>query len=375
MNFLDQPQELIINEELVQVPIDRLMLACRANPQLNKICQGRELWITRIKREFPEVDTSQIQDPRAFYLRQSTFGGEIYVHYPDRVEQLQQELIPYEDLFIRVKEIAESLKPEDKDYYIVYSRPGNYADEYGSHEFIYMTINGIAYQTKSSVNIRPGPAMKITLVDIFYVDMNSEVIDAINTDMLLRDIDLGAIPRGQTVMVGDKQLGRRDLQNMFRRVDMILRSLDRSVLGSHEASNTAFYQRESKLLNEQRHTVNLSRYQRLIKNPIIPDQNPSRGPIIARKQNLLHYILTNVPQNEFDEINTHPFGRGFADYNEFTAFQRDYINGMTEPQFQKVESLRRLIPVINVNDGYKPLGTINRLMFSPDGEIVLSVGY
>lgn len=92
------------------------MTMCESSVALNNLCQQRDIWVARIKREFPEIDTRDVNDPRSWYLRQVLFGGEIYIHNVTddnhlKTEKVKYELIEYNQLFERTKEIAEQFKP------------------------------------------------------------------------------------------------------------------------------------------------------------------------------------------------------------------------------------------------------------------------
>ena len=83
MSFLDQPDELII-EQLTQIPIEKLLSACQTNQRLASICRDPILWHLKLQTDFPGVDTQRVPDPRTLYFR---------LYYPIALEKLRVILV------------------------------------------------------------------------------------------------------------------------------------------------------------------------------------------------------------------------------------------------------------------------------------------
>lgn len=355
MNFLDQTQDIIINEELVQVPIDKLLLTCQSHPRLNKICQGRELWIARIKREFPEVDITQIQDPRAFYLRQSTFGGEIYIHANDSSLLFPSGVIPYNDLFVRTLEIARQPDYLPYNYVIVYSSPARNIDT--------PALNIIAVQDKEGVEIFPGPAQKITLVDIFILTKTQFGPSNLDNIRDIRKSINALIATGQPQVVIQQQIEDYE-RSITLEISRLTLSLSRAIIELHKKNNTAFYRRELHYIRKL-----------IASNPSVVEFSDIKfnGNIQERKQALLDSILINVPSWRFHYTGRSEKFLGFSLYHEFTEFQREYISNLSDEQLKSLEFIvKGLIPNklrIGMDVGSRYLAT--GLAFNSDGNIVL----
>lgn len=378
-SLLEQPRELIVNEQLVRLPIEDLIATCKSNPQLNRICQGKDVWIARIQAEYPELNIRDIENPREFYLRQSLFGGQIYFHYTDGdkttdIKELQPETIAYDKLFARVQYIAESLLPQGKDYYIVYSRPGSQPDfsQFDRAIELIPRLDVIAYQTRDNVYIEPGPALKITLVDIIYVEPNSSTLQVINQIRKLKDIpDPG---RGQNVIIDGAQVSRMVWFKLIRALERELRLISYDIIDIHKTFNTPFYQRELDFLQEKT----------AIKNPIIPSINSvlSNVDISIRKKKILDKIMDSIDQVKFQEYldsERNNFGNnasfsGFKTYDEFDTFQEDYINGLNDKQVETIELLiNQILPITRVYNTRIATNPVNAFLFDLNGRIILNV--
>lgn len=165
MSFLEQPSDVIIYEYLVDLPINELLSICQVSVDINTLCHQNVLWETRIAKEFPDVNITNIENPRSWYLRQVLFGGEVYLH-DETTQKAEYETIVYQDLFGQMEATAKKYQPPNKEYIIVYS-----ADK----------LDIIAIQTKDWTIIQPGPTRKITLVDIIYVSKHEKIWRDLNT--------------------------------------------------------------------------------------------------------------------------------------------------------------------------------------------------
>ena len=348
MEFFDQPRDAIINEELVNLPIADLLNACQVNPLFDQLCQDRDLWLARIRNEYPEVDWHVIKNPREFYLKQALFGGQIYIHnviysggttkfaendgydiIPEaRTLMVTPKIVPYNDLFTYIREIAEANKPAGKEYFIIYSRPSTDFNSISGRP----ELTQIAYQVKDHITILPGPAQKITLVDILYLLPDSRYLKYPKDIQYIREL----INQGQPVMFNNRIYNVDDLMSLLNNsLHFLGIHLNDLLVGYHANVNTAFYQNESK------HIASQLRAEYIIpKFPGLSDIDHS-GSIEERKRELLNFV------NHVHFFNDSNSRLGFKSPNEFVAFQRDYINNMTEDQLKTVEVLRKLISHID----------------------------
>lgn len=67
MSFLDQPEEIII-EQLRYLPLEDLLSICSTNLAISRICQGKQLWQLRLIDDFKVKNISEIGDPRSYYF-------------------------------------------------------------------------------------------------------------------------------------------------------------------------------------------------------------------------------------------------------------------------------------------------------------------
>lgn len=311
MDFFDQPRDVIFNQELVDLPIKDLLNACQTNPLFDQLCKDPDLWRVRIKHDYPEVSLVGIKNPREFYLKQVLFGGKIYVHnHVDDINEIPYEVIVYDDLFQRVKEIAEQKKPHYlPEYIIVYSRP---RDNIKS-----IDIDIIAFQNKDHIEIIPGPAKKILLVDIFYIQKGDTF------EYYMRSIKYARSPGGAAV------IGNAEIY-----IDPFIGTSKRSILQSHSYLNTAFYQQEQRLSYEAKQSA--------IRNPKIPRLSGGikNGNINSRKRAIINHILQTLDEDKFNEKAGRSLDNvflGFSSRAESDRFQEDYINALDEEQINMVE--------------------------------------
>lgn len=376
MEFFDQPRDVIINEELVNLPIADLLNACQVNPLFDQLCKDPDLWRARIRHDYPEVDQRVIKNPREFYLKQALFGGQIYIHrviysggltdYSDttwldiipEAETLMvtPTVVPYDDLFAYAREIAEQNKPADKEYFIVYSRP--------TAKVHRPELTQIAYQSKDHIELLPGPAQKITLVNIMYLLPDSKYL--LNLDPL-KEIK-GFVDRGQPAMVNQVFYSVDDLEltvsNMLSTTNF---GLNNTLMNYHANANTLFYQSESKHVTAQLRAKAI-----IPKFPGLSDVDHS-GDIAERKRELLQFVTGLLVFADF--LHGRDNVLGFKSSEEFAAFQRDYINNMSEDQLKMAEALRKLVtPRTYIADYVPDLSKIQdpvlRFAFDVRGQIV-----
>lgn len=67
MSFEELPDEILIEQMLLLTPQD-VVNACQVDRQFARVCQRPNLWIRLIRRDFPEVDLRDVDDPRRFYV-------------------------------------------------------------------------------------------------------------------------------------------------------------------------------------------------------------------------------------------------------------------------------------------------------------------
>lgn len=260
MNFLDQPRELIISEQLVRLPIKDLLTSCRVNPLFDQLCQDPDLWLARIRNDYPGVNWHAIENPREFYLRQVLFGGQIYVHLIDygidtpddrymenlsvQTSLMSRRTIAYDDLFVDAKKTADTLLnvyyPDgSRKYLIIYSRPSTNSEG--------PALTPIAYQDEISTQLMPGPAQKITLVDILFLYPGSNYLDFLAEIRENQDKLLSIQPKTITNLGG---YIAADVRQYQARISTLLQQLDKSnklmriLIEYHRRANTLFYQQE-----------------------------------------------------------------------------------------------------------------------------------
>lgn len=301
--FLDQPEELISYEQLVHVPIDDLLRDCTLSAQIARICRDDNFWYAKIKLDYPEVDIRNVTDPRAFYLRQSTFGGQIYVFDANnfRFDTIDREIIPYDELFNRVNKIAQDFTVigsrkmyEDsvlgKKYLIIYSAPST-------------TYQGISYETiacqnKKHVILIPGPARKITLINIIIYDLKEKFIDA-RARYMISNI-------ARSMKTGSRE--EKTLQSLSRLSSGLVFRL-------HSEHFTSVYENEALYVNT-----------RIFEDASINDN------FRDEKERLLTKILRRLPEEVFNASLTHNLKNnmdsfaGFHTYDQLVDFQRRYID-------------------------------------------------
>ena len=353
MDFFDQPRDVIINEELVNLPIADLLNACQVNPLFDQLCKDPDLWRARIRKEFPEINRYDIKNPREFYLKQAFFGGQIYIHdiiYPEGFIEYRQtitvpllpagtsmipsELIPYNALFVRAKEIAEKYKPAGKEYLIVYSRPASNVDK---PELTYLV-----FQDKDDIDLEPGPPQKITLIDILYLLPRSHLLLMFN-NMLAYKQELN---QAQNTGAGPYRIKR--FEDNIKRTNHAMKGELSVLLKYHQEANTRFYQ------NELNYVINQVRARALTpKFPGLSNVDISRD-IGLRKRSLLDFVLSSVPNHGAGEPVL-----GFISYPEFVIFQEDYINNISEDQLRAAEALMMLSS--NMVRHPNPLALANRI--------------
>lgn len=342
MNFLDQPRDVIINHELIDLPIADLLNACKTNPLFDQLCKDPDLWLARIKRDYPEVNWHVIKNPREFYLRQVLFGGQIYIHNNlnnnGDMRQVMTNTVPYDQLFSKGKYIAETLQPAGNAYLIVYSRP--------SDDVTTFSITPIAFQDKNHIEFIPGPARKITLVDILYwppqrpygirFSTLEEPMENLKKYRALEQTGVHNANYMERVYPIDEILE----DNVRKLVSFVVPV----ILDRHRLFNTPFYQQTLQfILDQQRLTA---------ENPIIPVLRESENlkDINSRKQDLVNRILRTLTLGTFtdgtDKRNDRMF-LGFSSYTNFSDFQRNYVNGLSDQQLQAVEFLVNQIAPIS----------------------------
>lgn len=369
-SFLAQPQELIINEQLIQLPIEDLLAACSSTPQLNTLCQNKALWQARIRAEYPELDVRDIEDPREFYLRQTLFGGQIYVHHTRKdqieyIEHIPTGTIAYDRLFERIKEIAERLKPKGKDYYIMYSRVKEYKDldyfaisnikTYDTRDIL--RLDPIAHQTANTVYIEPGPALKIMIVDIVYTEPSNEIIKAIDQYKVVTDIYPST--RGAIVQIGNKLLTRKQAAHLVREYRSTIKFIVYRIEEFHIKENSSLYRREVEYVTKLTEEKYLQ-YQ--IERDALNAKKELEYKLYNIDGVLSNIAKVNITQDMLDSL-------GFATYNEFITFQQDNLNNLSNSE---VESLISRIEVLSqysiLNSTIKPVSTI---IFASDGRRVI----
>lgn len=368
--FVDQPRDVIINHELIHLPIKDLLISCQTNPLFDQLCKDPDLWRARIRNDYPEVNLRDIKDPRAFYLKQLMFGGQIYIHdiiYPQGLDKYDQtitnpelpagtsmipyEIIPYNDLFTRVKEIAERYKPAGNEYFIVYSRPTANVNKPG--------LTYLAFQDENDIELELGPAQKITLVDILYLLPGSLLLRMFN-NLLVRKYEIEQNP-------GLAPHRIRRLEGEIKHINHVIEGELSVLLKYHSTANTRFYQTE---LN---YVINQIRAKAL--NPEFPgisNLDTSRD-IESRKKALLDFVLATVPN----------YGAGspvlgFVSYPEFVIFQEDYIDNISEDQLKALEVLIMLSSNIVRHPSSLAMDTRIEMMrgfaFDSNGDIALISG-
>lgn len=409
-SFLEQPRELVTNEQLVRLSIQDLLTTCKTDPQLNRICQGKDIWIARIRNEFPEVDVRDIDNPREFYLRQVLFGGQIYVHIVDYVSYMQQqrlvpagleewrnillsdahaqttniptEVIPYETLFTKIQELAETIKQtslvpylqeiapiigqDSLDYLIVYSRPSANVDR--------PTLTPIAYQDKDHIELVPGPPQKITLVDILFILPGTRAFLSLRVLKRFRDALDMITPANPIVIVNgiqaDAHLLVDQIHEGFKEFNKDVRV---AVSRFHREANTQFYQREVNFILGKQQTQALS--------PTLPRLNEIEltGNIQDRKKILLDFVLGSLTPARLQQATPNRPIAGFISYPDFVTFQTNYIASMDEEQLKTAEVLMAGLPTIvqhhlkNVFPGTSEERTLNvqGFVFDSRGDIAI----
>lgn len=312
MSFLSQPPDIITYEYLVNLPVAELLSICQVNESITTLCQQRDIWIARIKKEFPEVDVTNIENHRSWYLRQVLFGGKIYTHniYINHHNQATTQQIPfgiivYDDLFQRVQDIAEQFKPPDRNYLIIYSRPKDSKE---------LSLEPIAYQTANSVTLAEGPHQKILLVDIIYTfrgeTFNSYIQSLDNNNKALSEVNqLYNVPI---------------LFYIQDTLDRLKSSLE-SIVQFHKNTKTAFYKQETKL--------------KLHRNPI-PNASSFKVTNIEQSRNKIFNYIRDQKWDHFYYYDDHIKNiLTFSSLNELIEFQRDYINTLTAEQLHTLELL------------------------------------
>lgn len=146
MSLLDQPEELLI-EQISQLRASDLWNICRTSREFESICRSPQLWINKIRKDYPEVDLRQIYDPRSYYFSRALFTGEIFLDFIRQPDQVVDE-----DQVISLGEMLSEQLPEPA--LVVYS------NSYGNQ------INLVGYSVNGKLVLGPGPQRRINRIDI-----------------------------------------------------------------------------------------------------------------------------------------------------------------------------------------------------------------
>ena len=367
MEFLNQTNDVIL-KQLRHLPIVDLLEICQTNLKIKNLCSMKDLWQYRIRDEFPEIDISQISNPRDYYLSKILYGGQIYFHYPNKgkiiSEQIPYQTIVYDQLFEITRQIAEET---GQPYLILYSRL-----EKVPHN-IYLKFVPIAFQISKGDGFIPYVNNKITQVDIVlnfpdikYNDL--ELLSLVQQSQPIKNTQVLQV----TLSNGDqKELRNMNIKALNSLIMRELRLLAKELREIHGTNNTALYQQMvNKIFTER-----LS----FIQNPKIPrfTDNIKHGNFQQRKQDLLTKIKTTMNPHLFQQglANNIDNFLGFISYDDFIDFQENYINNLDEEQIATLEFFSQHMSHPHILEEKDPFVTSRDMnfLFDSQGNIVFTL--
>lgn len=65
MSFLEQPQDTLL-QQLLNLDVISILSVCSSSPVFNSYCRHRDLWDALIRRDYPVVDLTTMENPLEF---------------------------------------------------------------------------------------------------------------------------------------------------------------------------------------------------------------------------------------------------------------------------------------------------------------------
>ena len=289
MSFLEQPEEIII-EQLRHLNPEEILNVCQTDLRLSQICRGRRLWEILIHDRAPDLDLSQVQNPRSFFFRAFVYGGGIYLNFV---------LQPYE--LERATEIAEST---GFPYLMIYSR--SVPDPAG------FKLDLISVQTPEYTELLK-PDQEITEVDI--LTPGNDYDKLISLSKALRTT-ISTIRRSRDAIL---QAANKYLYNT------IINSIEKIIKSGHQNNQTPLY----RVTNPRRRSL------------VPPFRASEIGDLEERKErkeSMINFLIAEISAE-------HAKSLGYESYQEFVDTQRTFVHNMNGEQLQTLEFARdKLVP-------------------------------